>query len=80
MHTKSHLTPVSKRPSKAQTVQQLKFDTILVYLNNFLSLTDATWALFGDISNNGIQPLIATLPYKNYFGGGGDTGGGTTET
>ena len=80
MLSKSHLTVITRTPCKAQTAQQLKFETIMVYLNNFLSLQGGLYSILGELSNEGITPLIGTLPYKQYFGGGGtDTGGGGTE-
>ena len=70
MMRKLHIVSVSRSPRQAQTVQQLKYDTLLVYLNNGVSL------IFGMITNlaettNSLQSFPGTLPYKGYFGGGG---------
>lgn len=67
-HVEKHLTPITKTPQMAQTVQQLKFQTILdIMLGVAVSL--------GETSNS-ITGLIGTLPYKGFFGGGGGGTGG----
>ena len=71
----NHLTALSKRPARAQTVQQLKFDTQLVYIQNaFIFAQSGLLAgayvadLFGDLGNS--------IPYKNFYGNGGAGSGG----
>jgi len=65
MHTRSHIVLLTKTPSQAQTVQQLKFDTLLQYLTNALTL----FADLGTTANS----ISGALPYKAFFGGGGTT-------
>lgn len=76
MRRNRHITPVTRGPQKAQTVQQLKYETLLVYMLNGLELVFGSFAALGETSN-ALQGLIETLPYKGYFGGGG-SGTGTT--
>ena len=70
-----HLTTVTKRPARAQTVQQLKFETLLVYIDSaFMFATSGLLGLsyvadlFGELG--------PSIPYKNFYGGSG-SGGGT---
>ncbi len=71
----NHLTALSKRPARAQTVQQLKFDTLLVYIDNVF-----TYAQSGLLAGAYIADLFGDLgpsiPYKNFFGGSGSGSGG----
>jgi hypothetical protein len=69
--TKSrHLTAVTRSPRQAQTALQLKYDAILVYVENFYLLGLGLLANIGDQSN-AITGLIEVLPFKGFFGGGG---------
>ncbi|NUM56599.1 MAG: hypothetical protein HUU46_23460 [Candidatus Hydrogenedentes bacterium] len=77
MRTNRHIYEVTKSPRMAQTVQQLKYDTLLVYLTNGINLVFGSFASLGEVSNS-LQGLITVLPYKNFYGGGTTSGGGGT--
>lgn len=78
MKTSGHIRVVTRSPKKAQTVQQLKFDTILVYVTNGFNLVFGIGNNIGETSN-ALQGLVDVLPYKNFYGGGGtNSGGGIT--
>lgn len=70
---------VSKRPARAQTVQELKYETLLVYIDSAYLLLSASYFpiaamtdIFGELG------LSGNIPYKQFFGGGSDSGGGGT--
>mgnify|MGYP003473453894 CR=1 FL=1 len=72
-----HLKALSKRPARAQTVQELKYDTLLVYLDNAYLMAGNAWFfmaaaadVFGELGVSG------NIPYKAFFGGGAGSGGG----
>jgi hypothetical protein len=77
MRRANHISNLTKSPQRAQTVQQLKYETLLVYLSNGISLTFGMFANLGETSN-AIQGLIGVLPYKSFYNGGDGTSGGTT--
>lgn len=72
-----HIRHVTRRPAAAQTVQELKYDTWLVYIENFYTLIDGGMVFMAQVSNF-MAELGPTLPYKGFFGGGGGTDGGAT--
>lgn len=81
MSKQRHLKMVGKSPQQAQTVQQLKYETLLVYLTNGFDLILGNMVNLAEVSNS-LEGFIGALPYKGVFGGGGgtDTGGGDTTT
>ena len=72
MPRRFHLASISRAPRQAQTVQQLKYDTLLVYLNNGLTIVFGLFSTLGETSN-ALENFPGTLPYKGWFSGGGDT-------
>lgn len=78
---KPHFRPVSKIPGAAQTVLDLKLETLLTYYANALVLLNNTFLEGGAAIVNMAGTLGGILPYKNSTGGssqgGGTDGGGT---
>lgn len=70
MNGSKHMRLISRSPRRAQTALQLKYDTILVYLENGLFLTLSLYSTLAAASSN-FNGLIQVLPYKGFFGGGG---------
>ena len=67
-----HVLAISKSPKQAQTVQQLKYETILIYMTNGLGLISGLMANVADLSNS-LENFAGSLPYKGFFNGGGGT-------
>ncbi|MCC6153990.1 MAG: hypothetical protein IT367_09545 [Candidatus Hydrogenedentes bacterium] len=74
---RSHMRFVTRRPAAAQTVQQLKYETLLVYIDNAYTLALGGLVGAANISNIFFD-LGGSIPYKNFFGGSGSGGGGTS--
>ncbi len=75
---RSHLTVLSRRPAQAQTVQELKYETLLVYLDNAFDMAGNAWFFMAAAADVfGELGLSGNIPYKTFFGGGSGSGGGT---
>ncbi|MCC6797003.1 MAG: hypothetical protein IT366_17945 [Candidatus Hydrogenedentes bacterium] len=74
-NVRTHLQLLTRRPATAQTVQELKYDTLLVYIQNAYTLAFGGIVGAANISNIFFE-LGGSIPYKNFFGGGGSSSGG----
>ena len=74
-NARSHMRFVTRRPAAAQTVQQLKYDTLLIYIENAYTLAFGGLVGIANVANIAFD-ISGSLPYKNFFGGGGSTSGG----
>lgn len=72
---RNHLRILTQKPATAQTVQQLKYETLLVYMESAYIFADGGLQFFYR-ANNFFADLSPNIPYKNFFGSGGGSGGG----